>query len=168
MIFSNIPIDQFFTMPAWGRPAIRHRLSAIILVLALSFPGCAARNPVVENTGNNDSPLSAMIRFYQGPLDHLSSVRVGACPMHPNCSEFALSAMERHGFFLGWAMACDRLMRCGGDETHLAPEVIVDGRFRYIDTLEQNDCWWFQHSKNDPPIGTRPLNPSREWGIFIE
>lgn len=174
MIFSNVRLDKFFNMARRRPSAFHFHRSAAVLILGLALFGCAARNPVAENPENtknpknNDAPLSLIIRFYQGPLDHLSSVRVGACPMHPNCSEFALTAMERHGFLMGWTMACDRLMRCGGDETLLSPEVLVDGRFRYMDTLEQNDCWWFQHSKNYPPVETRPAYQSREWGISIE
>ncbi|PIP38104.1 MAG: hypothetical protein COX19_14535 [Desulfobacterales bacterium CG23_combo_of_CG06-09_8_20_14_all_51_8] len=145
----------------------QNRLPRILaaLLMAGMVSGCAKPHP---DETSSISPLSAAIRFYQGPLDHLTAVRTGSCPMHPNCSEFALAAMEKHGFVMGWIMTCDRLMRCGGDETRLSPEVWVDGGFKYVDTLEQNDFRWALSTEGPPLIHSSQPDRSREWGISIE
>jgi hypothetical protein len=33
-------------------------------------------------------------------------------------------------------------MRCGRDELKLSPQAIVDGKWKFIDTVESNDFWW--------------------------
>jgi hypothetical protein len=82
-----------------------------------------------------------MIRFYEGPLGHLSAVRGGECPMFPSCSAYAKAALTKHGFFAGWMMASDRLMRCGRDEIRLSPKIFVDGKWKTYDPLENNVPW---------------------------
>ena len=156
---------------------IRKRISSNKLLLRVSagrlicgifliFTGCAIHPTPAEETLQNPSPASQIVRFYQGPLDHLSAVRYGECPMHPSCSEYAISAIEKHGALIGWMMTFDRLIRCGMDETHLSSEAIVDGHWKYIDTLGQNDFWWYPASKN------KALNPKSpedvDWGISVE
>ncbi|MBC2714351.1 MAG: membrane protein insertion efficiency factor YidD [Desulfobacteraceae bacterium] len=136
--------------------------------LLLLFTGCSIHKPSTAADRYGESPGSQIIHFYQGPLNHLSAVRYGGCPMHPNCSEYGLSAIEKHGALIGWMMMFDRLTRCGLDETHLSPEVIVDGRWKYIDTLEQNDFWWCSANKNTFLIKTQPSEQSLQWGISIE
>lgn len=135
------------------------------LVMAVMLAGCATPHP---GDFHHVDPMSSLIRFYRGPLNHLAAVRTGSCPMHPGCSEFALSAIEKHGPMMGWIMACDRLMRCGGDETRLSPEVWVNGSFKYLDTIEQNDFWWTLSTERPPLIYSTPPERSREWGISIE
>ncbi|MCI0330872.1 MAG: membrane protein insertion efficiency factor YidD [candidate division Zixibacteria bacterium] len=52
---------------------------------------------------------SGLIRFYQ------NYVRIWfppVCRFHPTCSEYALEALKRHGFFRGSAMAVRRIVRC--------------------------------------------------------
>jgi len=52
---------------------------------------------------------SGLIRFYQ------SCVRIWfppVCRFHPTCSEYALEALHRHGFFKGSAMIVWRILRC--------------------------------------------------------
>ena len=84
-------------------------------------------------------PFTAVIDFYQGPLDHLSPVRAGECPMYPSCSEYSRLSMERYGALKGWIMTMDRLMRCGRDETKSAPRIWVRGKMKYYDPVENND-----------------------------
>jgi len=62
--------------------------------------------------------------------------------MYPSCSVYAARCLEKHGFFVGWMMIADRLMRCGGDETRLAPKVYVDGAWKTYDPVDGNDFWW--------------------------
>ncbi|MCJ7539262.1 MAG: membrane protein insertion efficiency factor YidD [Desulfobacterales bacterium] len=83
-----------------------------------------------------------MIEFYRGPLNHLSAVRSGECPMYPSDSKYSLQSIQKHGMFVGWIMAMDRLMRCGRDETRLSPKIIINGKSKYYDPVEKNDFWW--------------------------
>jgi len=41
-------------------------------------------------------------------------------------------------------MTCDRLMRCGRDELKLSPQVMVNGRWKCYDIVENNDFWWYE------------------------
>ncbi|QVV90123.1 membrane protein insertion efficiency factor YidD [Methanospirillum sp. J.3.6.1-F.2.7.3] len=34
------------------------------------------------------------------------------CRFHPSCSNYAIMALKKHGFFRGWAMAIGRIKRC--------------------------------------------------------
>jgi hypothetical protein len=52
---------------------------------------------------------SGLIRFYQ------QFIRVWlppVCRFHPTCSEYALGALQKHGFFKGSALALWRILRC--------------------------------------------------------
>jgi len=120
----------------------------------LFLPGCGTHHPAGRETPD---PVSQIVRFYQGPLDHLSAVRYGGCPMEPHCSAYALTAVEQHGPLMGLMMTFDRLIRCGNDEINLSPEVFVNGRRRTYDPVEANE--W------DPKM---PLPENRQWEIVIE
>lgn len=137
-------------------------------ILILFCAGCAASCPASAPPETASGLLASMIRFYQGPLDHLAAVRMGSCPMAPSCSEFALAAMEKHGLILGWVMTCDRLLRCGGDETRLSSEVWTPGGFKTADALEQNDFWWDASPDGLPPTNFFPAPHAGEWNVFIE
>ena len=92
-----------------------------------------------EDGSNQESSLFLFpISFYQ----KIISPAVGnRCQMSPSCSAYSKEAFQTHGFFLGWIMTCDRLMRCGRDETHLAPGVWTpEGRLN-LDPLSGNDSW---------------------------
>lgn len=117
----------------------RAALWVAILFFLLS---CAHSESTKEETPRSFNPLRAMIDFYQGPLDHCSAVRSGECPMYPSCSEYSKSAFEKYGFYHGWMIASDRLMRCGRDELSLAPKIYVDGRMKFYDPMEHNTSWW--------------------------
>jgi putative component of membrane protein insertase Oxa1/YidC/SpoIIIJ protein YidD len=88
------------------------------------------------------NPLSAMVAFYRGPLNHLAAVRRGTTVMYPSSSEYALEAMAVHGPVMGWIMTCDRLMRSGRDEVYLAPSVEINGNTYCYDPVAANDFWW--------------------------
>lgn len=94
-----------------------------------------------EKTGasTGGGPAGSVLSFYK---NRISSFDGNRCPMYPTCSAYSGQAFKKHGFFLGWIMTCDRLMRCGRDELSLAPRIIVDGRIRCHDPLEANDFWW--------------------------
>lgn len=85
---------------------------------------------------------TAFIKFYQ---THLSAADGDRCRMTPSCSAYAEKAIETHGLFLGWVMACDRLVRCGRDEAGVSATRMVDGREYIHDPLESNHFWWFEN-----------------------
>lgn len=123
------------------------RVSFLCLYFGLLIPmlgtGCAGTGnaPIRDDPGSLGETL---IHIYQGPLNHLSAVKDDGCPMHPNCSSYGLEAFAKHGPLMGWIMTCDRLMRCGRDECGLSTELIVDGRWKTLDTLDHNDDWWYE------------------------
>ena len=58
-----------------------------------------------------------LIRFYQKTvsLDHgwpKIFFPNGYCRFHPTCSEYAVQALEKHGFLKGMFMAAWRILRC--------------------------------------------------------
>ncbi len=82
-----------------------------------------------------------IIKFYQ---KHISAVDGNRCPMYPSCSEYANQAFQKHGFFIGWIMSCDRLVRCGRDEADIAWKIIINNDKSIYDPLEANNFWWFE------------------------
>jgi putative membrane protein insertion efficiency factor len=51
-----------------------------------------------------------VIRLYQKYLSPFKGSPV--CKYYPSCSSYALTAIERYGFFKGGLMSCWRLLRC--------------------------------------------------------
>lgn len=82
-----------------------------------------------------------IIKFYQ---DHISAADGNRCPMTPSCSSYAAQAFDKHGPVLGWVMTCDRLIRCGRDESNLSGKIFVNGQEYINDPVVANDFWWFQ------------------------
>lgn len=117
----------------------RSVLCLIIFVLSFS---CVSIKTVKKESNDEFNLLSSMVRFYHGPLNHLSAVRRGECPMSPSCSVYAKECIQKHGAFVGWMMACDRLMRCGRNEMKSSSRILVDGKWKYYDPVEKNDFWW--------------------------
>ncbi len=112
--------------------------------------------------GSHAGLLTAAIDFYRGPLDHLSALRAGTCPMHPGCSEYSRRAIEKHGPIIGWIMACDRLLRCGRDELERSPHIRLNEETKCYDPLARNDWWWYAPDYKDD------LPSSRNWQISID
>jgi putative component of membrane protein insertase Oxa1/YidC/SpoIIIJ protein YidD len=102
--------------------------SIVFLIVFSLIVSCTYSKSMQAETGPGTDPLSLMTRFYRGPLNHLSAVRPGECPMYPSDSEYSLQSTQKHGMLIGWIMAMDRLMRCGRDETRLSPEVFINGK----------------------------------------
>jgi len=118
------------------------RTRLIAVFISALAAGCAYPHAVQTDTGAAPGPLAAAIRLYQSPLNHLAAVRSGECPMYPSDSAYGLQSIRKHGPVIGWIMAIDRLMRCGRDETRLAPRIRVDGKLKYYDPVAKNDFWW--------------------------
>ena len=85
---------------------------------------------------NASAPLVKFFRKYLSPIDGSD------CPMYPSCSQYSMACFEKHGFFIGSMMTWDRLYRCGRDELRLSPGVIVHGKQKCYDPVENNDYWW--------------------------
>lgn len=51
-----------------------------------------------------------MIRFYQKYLSPLK--RHPSCKYVPTCSQYAIEAYEKYGFFKGTALSVWRILRC--------------------------------------------------------
>ena len=120
----------------------------VIMLLAI-FTGCA-HNSRFDVGASPAAVFSAAIDIYQGPLNHLSAVRHGQCPMYPSCSQFGRQAIAKHGAVAGWVMAMDRLMRCGRSELSLTPLVKIKGQWRYYDPVADNDFWWHSQGPSLP------------------
>lgn len=120
---------------------MHHRSLLWLIVICLLFSCTTSKWP---QSGEREGfkPLVSLIEVYQERLDHLSAVRASECPMWPSCLEYSKQAFKKHGFFIGWTMTCDRLMRCGRDEMKLAPLVKVKEKWKYYDPIESNDFWW--------------------------
>jgi putative component of membrane protein insertase Oxa1/YidC/SpoIIIJ protein YidD len=114
-----------------------------IMVHASDFKGPWENNDAqklfqkkIDQTTN---PLRFLVRAYR---THVSPIDGKDCPMYPPCSMYSLQCFNKHGFFIGWMMTCDRLFRCGRDELRLSPEVFINGKSKCYDPLENNDFWW--------------------------
>jgi len=83
--------------------------------------------------------LAPTARLYKGYLNSLEGVRHGSCPMFPSCSQYNRLAVKKFGPLKGWVMTFDRLLRCGRDETSLAPQIFIHGVLKYWDPVENND-----------------------------
>lgn len=116
----------------------------VLILFTLAAAGCAGRSaaPPASGAAGIAGRQSLLHTVYQGPLNHLAGVRRGHCPMFPSCSEYSRQAIQKHGFWIGWIMSCDRLMRCARDELHLAPAIHVRGTVKCYDPVSENDRWW--------------------------
>ncbi len=113
-----------------------------ISFIILSFYGTLGaqdQNQDQNQSQNHDENL--LLNFYQ---DHISVVDGNRCAMYPSCSRYASRSFKKHGFVLGWIMACDRLVRCGRDEADIARHIIVNNQQLIHDPVEANDFWWFE------------------------
>ena len=129
------------TLILWDMKKTFAKLILLLIFFSL-IASCTYSQSIQPETDHGSDPLSLMVQFYRGPLNHLSAVRYGECPMYPSDSEYSLQSLKKHGMLAGWVMSMDRLMRCGRDETKLSPEVFVDGKWKTYDPVEKNDFWW--------------------------
>ena len=111
-------------------------LLAAITLMVLSCAHRPGPPDPLEQTGDVPSPTG---RLYKGYLNSLEGVRHGSCPMFPSCSQYNRLAVKKFGLLKGWVMTFDRLLRCGRDETSLAPQIFIHGRLKYWDPVESHD-----------------------------
>ncbi|MDD5422214.1 MAG: membrane protein insertion efficiency factor YidD [Candidatus Omnitrophica bacterium] len=53
--------------------------------------------------------LILLLKFYRNCL---SPYKLQCCRFYPSCSEYAISAIEKHGAFYGLFKAAKRILRC--------------------------------------------------------
>lgn len=122
---------------------------AVAVIAGFLLTGCSHHNSVAPKY--TADPMSALVHFYRGPLNHLAAVRRGTCPMYPSSSSYSLECIKKHGPIIGWVMTCDRLVRSGRDELHLSPWITINGRQFNYDPVEANDFWWFSSENEKSP-----------------
>lgn len=120
----------------------------------LKAPRRAVSAPPSPAPGLAQRLVSAPIRFYQ---DFLSPQWGNRCAYFPSCSNYALSAIRKHGALTGIVMTFDRLQH-EADEGFLSPRIWIGGEPRVYDPLENNDFWWYRAS----PEAAFPKGPGTE------
>ncbi len=91
-----------------------------------------------QNLVNRDK--IGLFRFYK---QYISPADGNRCGMYPSCSSYGQEAVKKHGLFIGWIMTCDRLIRCGRDETKLSPQIFSSNKLLTVDPVAANDFWWY-------------------------
>lgn len=130
----------------------------VIVFFLINIFSCSYLSNNDTQYASSINPMSTIIDFYRGPLNHCSAVRQGVCPMFPSCSEYSKEAFEKYGFFRGAMIASDRIMRCGRDELKTAPLIFVEGKPKFYDPLEWNTSWW---DKNTDGAGSTGASMER-------
>jgi uncharacterized protein len=112
---------------------------SVITTLLMITP-CFGDNYHRQNQDRSDGNLFLFpLHFYR---KYISGADGDRCPMHPSCSTYSLEAIKKHGPLKGWVLTCDRLIRCGRDETKLGPPIIAGDKTRTNDPVKNNDFWW--------------------------
>jgi putative membrane protein insertion efficiency factor len=72
-----------------------------------------------------------LIIFYQ---KYISPLKPGTCRFYPSCSEYAVQALKKYGFFKGLRLSLGRILRChpfspgGYDPLSEIPEACVHNK----------------------------------------
>jgi len=104
----------------------------------------ADREPIRDKSEQPVHPVAAtpflwLLTFYQKVIGPVNS---GRCPMYPTCSQYSVQAIRKHGPFVGIVMTADRLIH-ERDEQEYAPLIKVGSRYRFDDSVRNNDFWWY-------------------------
>lgn len=95
-----------------------------------------------ENMRPKDTPLLShpalwVVAFYRSQIGPAIGIR---CGLTPSCSQFAIDALMKHGA-IGVALAGDRMVREPDVVALKAHPVVINGKIRYADTVEEHDFW---------------------------
>jgi hypothetical protein len=85
------------------------------------------------------APGILLISFFQTVV---SPVDGASCDFYPTCSAYAKQALQKHGLFIGLAMASERLCRLHAPEGYEPIEKF--GAYYYYDPVENNDFWFYK------------------------
>ncbi|MDY6836697.1 MAG: membrane protein insertion efficiency factor YidD [Thermodesulfobacteriota bacterium] len=129
----------FLLLPGWAAPGNASPGDPMKGPWQRPGGGTAVDRPAAKAT-HTPAFLVGLYREYISPVDG------SQCPMVPSCSQYSLDAFEKHGFFMGWIMTCDRLLRCGRDEIKRSSRILLMGEEKCYDPVENNDFWW-SHEK---------------------
>jgi hypothetical protein len=83
------------------------------------------------------APGLLLISFFQTVV---SPVDGASCDFYPTCSAYAKQALQKHGLFIGLAMAGERLCRLHSPEGYELIEKY--GTYYYNDPVDNNDFWF--------------------------
>lgn len=73
--------------------------------------------PTPQQAPEKKNPLiTASIAFIQFHQDVISPADGPRSHYFPSSSQYTLEAIKKYGFFKGWALGCDRLMRENSDK----------------------------------------------------
>lgn len=97
-----------------------------------------ADNPPTAEPFGMTSFLKSGLSLYSR---YISPVDGDRCRMYPTCSAFSREAVEKYGFLGGALLTIDRLIHECNEQSR-ALQIIVGGRVRFLDTLNNNDFWW--------------------------
>lgn len=114
-------------------------LTALLILAGIGSPAWSSELQTDRPGLDKETPEVSPITLYQKIISRADGNR---CPMHPSCSHYAQEALKRHGSVLGWVLTCDRLLRCGRDETRLAAPIKIKGEQHTYDPLSANTFWW--------------------------
>ena len=129
---------------------IRHPVSgivALLLIYVCSGTACAGENKTIEEYNEipgkkaekQTNPVLYPVNLFR---KYISVTDGNRCPMYPTCSQYCVESFRKNGIVMGWIMSCDRIMRCGGNETDLSSPVWIKGEKRIHDPVSHNDFWW--------------------------
>lgn len=88
----------------------------------------------------------------------ISSTDGKRCSHVPSCARYAKEAVVKHGPVKGFVLGCDRLIRCGGDDTKRLPQVMEGGKRYAWDPVSANDFWW-KTDEEGAKEDSRPVLP---------
>ena len=118
-----------------------------LLIYLFSGTALAGESKIPEkNNAMLDEQLEKQINPVLYPVNlfrkYISVTDGNRCPMYPTCSQYCVESFRKNGLVMGWIMSCDRIIRCGGNETDLSPPVWINGEKRIHDPVSDNDFWW--------------------------
>ena len=79
------------------------------------------------------------IRFFSTFISPVDGPR---SPSYPTGSAYGREAIQKKGFFTGIILTADRLLH--ESDVHLGPKIVIHGKTRYYDKVENNTFWWDQ------------------------
>lgn len=101
-------------------------------------------DPETGRRGDESDPdptkaASKLVQFYQNHLRTFKDPK-SSCPSYPNCSRYAIQAIEKHGSLLGVFIFVDRFWR-EATTAGEPPFVTENGKRLHYDPLHMNDYW---------------------------
>ena len=117
-----------------------------IYLFTAMLVGLAANASLADDSDQKTPESVASASVWSTPITlfqkTISKADGSRCPMYPSCSHYSRQAFERHNPITAWILTCDRLLRCGRDETRRTRGVYVKGQMKTKDSLRDNTFWW--------------------------